>query len=107
MHDPICAMLVHSVPLRVRKSVSASSKHDPIFAMSAQCTFLDRGRMVTLDDLSWAGDAISHSSLNNFIGSLRSRDQKKRYINKQLRSCVLFLLESHEVKRYIKASDGR
>ena len=63
--------------------------------------------MVTLDDLSWAGDAISHSSLNNFIGSLRSRDQKKRYINKQLRSCVLFLLESHEVKRYIKANDGR
>ena len=39
--------------------------------------FFDRKRMLTLDDLSWAGDAISHSPLNNFIGSLRSRDQKR------------------------------
>ena len=87
--------------------MSPSSKYDPILAMSAQCTFLDRGCMVTLDDLSCVGDAIFHSPLNNFIGSLRSRDQKKRYINKQLRSCVLFLVDSHEGKRYIKANNGR
>ena len=39
--------------------------------------FFDRKCMLTLDDLSWAGDAISHSPLNNFIGSLRSRDHKR------------------------------
>ena len=33
--DPICAMLVHCVPLSVRKSVSPSNRHDTIFAMSA------------------------------------------------------------------------